>query len=296
MPLLQEPIQRKLSALLGAECSFEKLNFSLLGGSIDASGVKISADAKLPAVLTIARVRAQVAIGRALKGEIVITSLTIEKPVLNFVRLVDGTSNLPKRFRPAAQVNAPARSDAGGELPDTNRWKLDATKVLLIDGALSLNDESLPGGRYQWSAGPILAELNRTAGGYSTTLIADNVCQLETTTSVGSIRLNGSFDNAADLTAIPRASANLMVEIGSLFKGKIISPSLASKVIELTGHGGIDAKQLIGLLPPGAVPPALASLSGQLQFDLSARNEPASGITVSELNLRGVGLGMKLPF
>ena len=48
-------------------------------------------------VLTIARVKASVAVARALKGEIVVKSLTIERPVVNVVR-VGGKSNLPKRI------------------------------------------------------------------------------------------------------------------------------------------------------------------------------------------------------
>ena len=74
MAILQPVIERKLSSLLGAPVSFEQLNISLLGGSIETIGVKAGD------FLTVARVAAKAAVARALKGEIVVSSVTIEKP------------------------------------------------------------------------------------------------------------------------------------------------------------------------------------------------------------------------
>jgi len=38
MAFVQQSIERRLSALLGAEVTFEKFKLSLLGGSIEAGG------------------------------------------------------------------------------------------------------------------------------------------------------------------------------------------------------------------------------------------------------------------
>ena len=48
-------------------------------------------------------------LGRALKGEFVVTSVTIEKPVVTLIRSADGSMNLPKRKSKAsaAPVAAP---------------------------------------------------------------------------------------------------------------------------------------------------------------------------------------------
>src|SRR5688572_2773146 len=101
MGLLQHPVQRKLSALIGAEVTFEKLNVSLLGGSLDAYGVTVAGDDPSLPVLTIKRVRAELSLAKALKKEIVIKSLTIEWPILSIVRRADGRTNLPQRIKVA---------------------------------------------------------------------------------------------------------------------------------------------------------------------------------------------------
>ena len=81
MAILQPVIERKLSSLLGADVSFEQLNISLLSSSIEAIGVKAGD------FLTVARVVAKAAVARALKGEIVVSSVTIEKPIVNIAKL-----------------------------------------------------------------------------------------------------------------------------------------------------------------------------------------------------------------
>src|SRR4051812_23789454 len=96
MSLLQNPIQNKLSALLGTQVTFEKLNVSLLGGVLDVHGVTVAGEDADPPVLTVGRVRAEIALTKALAGEIVIKSLTIEGPVVTIVRRRDGGTNLPR--------------------------------------------------------------------------------------------------------------------------------------------------------------------------------------------------------
>src|SRR5437763_16567803 len=91
MAILQPAIERKLSSLLGAPVTFDKLNVSLIGGSIEALGVRAGD------FLTIAKIRAEIAIKKALKGVIVVKSLTIERPAVTIARRDDGTLNFPRR-------------------------------------------------------------------------------------------------------------------------------------------------------------------------------------------------------
>src|SRR5688500_10224175 len=98
MGLLQEPVERKLSALVGAEVTFENLSVSILSASVDARGVTVAGDDPAAPVLTIKRVRAELALAKALRKEFVVKSLTIEGPVLSVVRRADGRTNLPRRL------------------------------------------------------------------------------------------------------------------------------------------------------------------------------------------------------
>src|SRR5690242_10129872 len=102
MPILQGAIERKLSSLLGAQVTFDKLNLSLFKGAIEVLGVRVGD------LATVARVNIEVAIGRAIKGEFVVKSLMIERPVVTLVRRADGSFNLPKPApRPPPAAEAP---------------------------------------------------------------------------------------------------------------------------------------------------------------------------------------------
>ena len=82
MRLVREQIEKRLSRMLGAEVTFEKLNLSLLGGSIDAQNVVISTPGGGTPLLTVRRVRIEVSLAAALRKEVVVKSVTIEKPTV----------------------------------------------------------------------------------------------------------------------------------------------------------------------------------------------------------------------
>src|SRR5688500_16952754 len=75
---LHKSIEIRLSALLGIDVRFEKVSFSLLGGSIDVQGLVIGGNEAVIPFATIRRVRAEFALAAALKKEFVIKSLTLE--------------------------------------------------------------------------------------------------------------------------------------------------------------------------------------------------------------------------
>jgi hypothetical protein len=99
---------RKLSTILGAEVQFKELKVALLAGSIEVIDLKVGD------FLTAARGVAKVSLGRALKKEIVVRSLTIERPIVDL-------QHLPKR-----QPRKPR--DVSGDEPA--RWSFDLERVL----------------------------------------------------------------------------------------------------------------------------------------------------------------------
>src|SRR4051812_9776399 len=174
MRLVQRQVEKRLSGMLGAEVTFEKLNLSLLGGSIDAQNVVVSAPGGGTPLLAIRRVRVEVSLAAALKKEIVVKSVTIEKPILSLFRGADGRLNLPSRL----SVDL---SDASGQMTDVvsdtvaspdapKAWKFEAQKVLLVDGEAHFRDET----GYHASAEKVLAEVKAVAGGFEFTLMADS--------------------------------------------------------------------------------------------------------------------------
>jgi uncharacterized protein involved in outer membrane biogenesis len=127
---IQDTIEKKLSELLGRQVTFERLNVSPLSGQVEAEGMTIAGDAGDKPLLSVARIGAKVAVAKALAGQIVIKSMTIEGPVLRIPRLGDGSFKIPPRANSSA---AQERNGAGG-------WHVEAESVQLIDGSVFLGD------------------------------------------------------------------------------------------------------------------------------------------------------------
>ena len=257
MALLQQPIQRKLSALIGAEVTFDKFSISLLKGVIEAAGVTVAGEDAATPLLTIARVRAEIAVKRALKGEIIVRSLTVERPVVRIVRRSDGTTNLPRPIRDDAaektdEQQAPTPGPAPGPAPapaeqdDKTSWKFDAEKVLVVDGDLDARF-----GDHHVTAKQLLAELKRAGDGYSMTLLIDSLKLSEDAAAPAlAVRASGTIDRAADLAALPRSPARLNVEIGDLARVTLTTPSLSSRDdLHISFDGAFALGRLLALLP-----------------------------------------------
>ena len=76
MRLVRQQVEKRLSAMLGAEVTFEKLNFSLLSGTIEAQGVTVThGRTDEQPLLTVRRLKAELSIGAAFKKELVINAL-----------------------------------------------------------------------------------------------------------------------------------------------------------------------------------------------------------------------------
>ena len=246
MALLQQPIQRKLSALIGAEVTFDKLNLSLLSGTIEALGVTVAGEDRATPVLTIARVKASVAVARALKGEIVVKSLTIERAVVNIVR-VGGKTNLPKRIKADEPPAEPAETPPD-VVADEKTWKLDAENVLIVDGEIGVQLDD-----YRVTAKPLLAELKRSGGGaYAVTMLIDAIAIAGAGGAPLSLRANGMISDAADLTAIGKSPATLKVEIGELAKLTLTTPAVSSRDVQVAFEGSFTLARILALLPAAA--------------------------------------------
>jgi uncharacterized protein involved in outer membrane biogenesis len=242
MALLQQPIQRKLSALLGAAVTFDKLNLSLLSGTIEAVGVTVAGEDRSSPLLTVARVRAEVAVARALKGEIVVRSLTIERPVVRFVRRADGTTNLPKRDKkPDDATTPPATNDDAGN--DKTSWKLDVEKLLVVDGEVHVRLDA-----YELAVPRVLIELKRTRDGYAITLLAEQVARRDVPIDIGTIKGTGTIGGASDLTALPDASINAELDVEGFGRVRYTATKIRTLDGEVEFQGGFSIARVMSLL------------------------------------------------
>jgi uncharacterized protein involved in outer membrane biogenesis len=136
MKFLQQSIEKKLSNLLGAKVTFERLKISALSGRLEAENMIVAGDTPDRPLLTIRGIEAQIAVAKALAGQIVVKSLLIEGPEIFLIRREDGSLNIPKRPVKFA-------SDAPQESPDESAgWQFEAQSILVRDGRIRFQRDS----------------------------------------------------------------------------------------------------------------------------------------------------------
>lgn len=294
--------------MLGTEVTFEKLNFSLLGGSVEAQGVTVAGDDPSVPVLTVRRVRAEISLGAAMKKQFVIKSLTIEKPIVTIVRSADGRLNLPKPFRPDDAPNVADTSDNARQTSDAQSdavsdgaadkrgsddpggtWKFEARKVLLVDGEVHFRDAS----GYHASLEQILGEIKEADTGLEITLMIDSAGRRDAPADLGPIRVNGRADNVPDLSRWQRASIRATLDIGDALRARVDLPSVKPIDAKAELNGSLDLASLLALLPTDIKalnPLRSGTFRGRVESNGRATYTASGGLRVPELTLRAVDL------
>lgn len=233
MSITQNFVERKLSALLGSQVTFEKFSVSPLSGTIEAAGVRVGEGAD--PLLTIVLVRMQVSLKQALKGEIAVKSITVEKPVVWF-----SPDKLPAR--PASRGSEPEPKD---DASDKTRWKFDVQKLFLIDGQATARLKGIV-----LSTRRVLLDLNRVGRDYSLTFLAEDVRRTDREAMIGTVGATGRIMNVADLTRFADASANIEVTLGDLGRLTYTTPRIRSMQGEVELHGKFKLAEVAALLLP----------------------------------------------
>ena len=302
MGLLQQPLERRLSAMLGAAVTFEKLHVNVLGGSVEAEGITVAAgDGASSPLLTVRRAKAEVSLRAALKKEIVIRSLTIERPVATVIRHADGRLSLPARLQRATASTADAMVDASVTgrqtsdarlTPDVSEgaWTFEAQKILLVGGEVHFHDAT---SGYRASLEQIIGEVKEAEGGLEFTLIVDSAGRRDQPANLGQIRMHGRAEDVPDLSRWHRARVAGTLEIGDALRTRITAPSLQPLHATAELSGTFDLSSLPPVLPTamtGLLPPS--GISGKVEVNARGVYDAAGGLCVPELTLRAVDLGL----
>lgn len=288
MKFVQTLIQRLLSNLTGAQATFEQFTVSPFKGLIDIGGLSLRHPDHPDPVVTVGRVRANVALGRLARGELVIPSLTIEQPSVSIVRYADGQTNLPRppgrteRVRKDRPEGSEERADDTGELPARVRIE-SGGKVLVIDGQVTYRSECPEDGGYHLSAGPILAELAQQDENLTFTLIVESIARTDRPRPVGQLKMTGHFTGAADPTRLGESPLQAECTLGHELHVKVESPGINRRQVHVEMHGRSELAALLALLPPGLVPARVAAmeqLTGRADLSLQLRYGPKTGLNI----------------
>ena len=278
MRLPKEFIERKLSAVLGAHVAIDGLNASLLGGSIDVTGLTLTPHGSIEPLLLVRRIKADVAMGAMLRKELVIKSVVIEGPTVSLVRGADGGVNLPRRdARPAAAVAA-SKDDPDDDDDDApSAWKLAAEKVQLLDGSVHYRDAA-----YHASAERIVGELLRKSDGIHVTVLAATLGRRDEALDLGEARAHGVFQNA-DITRLGDAPLEATFEIADAVRGSVHSPSLKTRKLDVDVRANVVLGMLRRLLPESVLPKFY--FDGQADVQVVASMNPRAGARIKHFSV-----------
>src|SRR3954471_4598682 len=136
MSYIRQLIEKKISTVMGAAVTFGDFHFAPMSGTIEIENVKVAAERFVPPFLSAGRIEASIAVARALRGEMVVRSLTIDRHVLTLNIHSDGKSNLPAKPRGKAEAIVPKEGSAGG------LWDFNLDKISINHGRFEFRDIS----------------------------------------------------------------------------------------------------------------------------------------------------------
>lgn len=132
MKFLQQPIEKKLSNLLGAKVTFDRLKISPLAGRLEAEGMTVAGEQPNRPLATIRRIDARIAVAKALSGQIVVKSLVVEGPEVLLVRGENGSLRIPK-------ISGKKPGDKENE---SSGWEFAAHSIHVKDGRVCYEEGS----------------------------------------------------------------------------------------------------------------------------------------------------------
>lgn len=248
LPFLEELLEKKLSDALGAKVSFDRVKLSPLSGKVEALNLAATAPSGDPLFLKVPRIEAKIGMARALKQEISIQSLRIERPYL--------------RLPIALPRKAPASKNEPGSSA-SKPWQFEADDVLVVDGTIEF--QSLA---YHAIAEKVNLSLKRDANDIVLTLLSDSVRRINPDVSVGGLKLNGRIATS-DFSRLLTSSISVDGTIDPHARFSATTASLMSKTIDARVTANLDSHFFSRLIPI-----MLPAIAGLIHLDIDGTFSP----------------------
>lgn len=281
--LLRKPLEDKIASATGLEVKLGSFRVSPIGASLELGDITLAAP-DAPAdrpLLTIARLRAELSLRMALRGELRIRNIAIDRPVLSLHRDGSGKLNVlarptvptPKAAERPPQPPVPAREKKGSPL------SVVIDRAVLVGGQVRYRDDAAPSvgaGVYHLALAGLSAELERSGDRYAFTAFADSVGRVDAPSTgeradvnLGRLRLGATLDHARDLAQLDeaslRAEAVLGDEASPIVRAAAESARLAGKAVCFTLDAALQAATL-ALFAPRPLPLPIRGLTGELEI------------------------------
>lgn len=240
MSFIRQLIERKISAATGAAVMFGEFKFSPMSGTVEALSVKVAAERFVPPFLSIDRVEAKVAVARALKGEIAIKSLVIDRPVMIYNIHADGKTNLPAKPHVKEESLVPKEGAAGGT------WEINAEKIELNHGRFEFRDATRD--NYKISIEGINITVTPQGSDLAITFTADSIGRRDRIVDVGTIKMLGKLSGGGFRDPLA-SSFSARASIADALVLQITSSLIANRSFDVEVAGPIRLALLTDMLP-----------------------------------------------
>ena len=289
-------LERKLSTLLGADVAIGAFRLALAAGTMEVDDVTVTCAGAAEPALRLPRAKAEVALSKALRKELSVTSVVFERPALAVVQRPDGSLHLPlvPRLGAVAGAGGSTAEENGRAGAGSGRgWRLDVGRVLVVDGEVRFVSTWGPLAGFDVRLGGVLAEGVRTADGYDFTVIMQRA-------NVDGRPVGGEMKGVGRIVPAPAAVASApgapvrgdaalvaTLTAGRSMEIRVQCESLAAAAAQVEARGDVSLQALLPLLPPAlARPAALRAWSGGVHVAASASYDRAAGWNVRSLDLR----------
>lgn len=217
MSFIQTLIERKLSGAMNATTTLGSFSFNPITGSLEGAGMKVAGERFAVPILTVEKISAKLSVKRALKQEIVFTSLSIEKPVFSVMVRSDGVSNLSR---------SAAKSSGAPEKGGT--WEFECDRIDVTDA--SVHFRHFGHENYQLAVEGLTGALASEGNDVRIDFSADTCGRRDKPVELGPLHLSGRLIGAGRFSNIGGAALDLSATVSSL--STLISAKIASTLLE----------------------------------------------------------------
>jgi len=277
MSFIRQLIERKISSVTGATVMFGEFKFAPMSGTIEVLNAKIAAERFVPPFLAIDRIEAQVAVSRALRGEICVKSLVIDRPVFIYQIHSDGKTNQPQRKTKSDESIVPKEKGAGGT------WEFNTEKIAINSGRFEYRDATRD--NYKLTVEGINATITPEKQDIAISLTADSVGRRDREIEIGTLKFLGKL--AGGGLRDPLASS--LSSRASLADSVIIditTSMLANRCFDIAIAGALPLQTLVGILPLSRAQTWAVNASGSVGVRGSMSVELLKSIRLSNLELK----------
>jgi uncharacterized protein involved in outer membrane biogenesis len=263
--------------MTGGAVMFGDFKFSPMSGTIELMNAKIAAERFVPPFLSIDRVEVKVAVARALKGEIVIRSLLIERPTMIINIHADGKTNLPSKSQAKEEAIVPKSGAAGG------MWEINAEKIELTHGRLEFRDATR--NNFKLTVEGINTTVTPQGQDLVVTLTADSVGRRDRPAELGVLKVLGKLVGGGFREPLSSA-LSLRASLADAIVFHVTSTLVANRCFDVDVEGPMSLVALMGLLPLSRAQTWAVEGKGDVDIRAKLSIELLKNIRIHEVELK----------